>query len=501
MNARTMPGLTALLDRHIPRWRAGLRSRNKVLRDRALAILQAPRALAVGLRGAVWWARMAGVSRALRPWRSIALAPAAFEAYCAHANAAPVASAEALVAGTIDWPRLWSLGPSTPIADHSRILKADGTPHSPFDQASLAYPTGQRAYLRTRSGIVFPRSGLVMPELGVVLRNDRPRWLVEHRFIPGFIDFVNDKLLTREGGLHPSRCIRRPVLVVCHVYHRNYAHWLGDCLPWLIPWLGHLRDGRLAVLVPPLVSAWQRRTLELLGVPASAVIEAGEESVLCADMIVPGLLMLQMVAQFRPDLASTPVGVKALPYGPSGPVLGRVIAETIETLRAAVRPQTSIDRPERIYVSRRGVRSFRTMLNEHEVEAAMTRLGFEIVRTEDYSVDDQVAMFSRARVVVGPHGAGLTNAAFAPSGCLVIDIFHDSWRPFWMLNLTQLFEHHYLPVAYASDPELSQPLLLGNVTFSRSHAYRVPTNELTAVVISAMRALGLDRNGVTDTAN
>ena len=49
-----------------------------------------------------------------------------------------------------------------------------------------------------------------------------------------------------------------------------------------------LRQGRLAVLVPPLAD-WQRRTLELLGVPASAVIEAPEPSVLCDDVIVPGL--------------------------------------------------------------------------------------------------------------------------------------------------------------------------------------------------------------------
>ncbi len=319
-----------------------------------------------------------------------------------------------------------------------------------------------------------------MPKLGVVLRNDRPQWLVEHRFIPGFVDIVNDRLLAREGALHPSRHIRRCALIVCHAYHRNYGHWLFDCLPWLTPWLDYLQDGRLAVLVPSSVGAWQRRTLELLGIPRSAVIEATEESVLCADMIVPGLLMLPTAASFRP-------------------LLGRVVAETIGLLREAVSPPDHVDRPERIYVSRRGVESFRTMLNEQEVEAEMARLGFTIVRPQEFSVDDQVTMFSRARVIVGPHGAGLTNAAFAPPGCLVIDILPESWKDFWTLHLTQLFEHYYLPVAYASDPELSRPVLFRGLEITRSRIYRVPVSEFAAVVTNAMRALGLDRDRAEDT--
>jgi capsular polysaccharide biosynthesis protein len=130
------------------------------------------------------------------------------------------------------------------------------------------------------------------------------------------------------------------------------------------------------------------------------------------------------------------------------------------------------------------------MQNEHEVEAVLARLGFAIVRPQDHSFDEQVTMFSRARVVVGPHGAGLTNAAFAPQGCLVIDIFPDSWSTSWVFRLTQRFKHFYLPVVYASDPELSRPLLLGDVEISRSHVYRVPVNEFASVVAEVMHAIG-----------
>jgi hypothetical protein len=349
--------------------------------------------------------------------------------------------------------------------------------------------------LRRGLGIVFPKAGLIMPNFGVALRNDSPDWLTEHRFTPGFVDFDNEELLAREGALHPARRIRRPVLVLCHAYHRNYAHWLFDCLPWLTPWLRDLRDNRLAILLPPLLGSWQRSTLDLLGVPGSAVIEAREKSLLCADMIVPG-----MIVEHSEECPPTELGTATAGLKPTPPWWPRAwptfvdppFVETIGTLRAAACLLAGADRPDRIYVSRRGLESFRTMQNEHEVEAALARIGFAIVHPQDHSFADQVAMFSRARIVVGPHGAGLTNTAFAPKGCLVIDILPDSWSTSWMFRLTQRFEHHYLPIMYPSDPELSSPLLLGDVEIGRSHVYRVPANAFVSVAVRAMRALNFN---------
>ena len=114
-----------------------------------------------------------------------------------------------------------------------------------------------------------------MAEPGVVLRNNLFRWVPDHRLTPGFVDFVDGKLVAYEDELRPQGHAHRTVLVLCHAFHRNYGFWLFDCLPYLLPWRGLFGRAVWRVLVPPLAD-WQRRTLELLDVPLSAIIEASE---------------------------------------------------------------------------------------------------------------------------------------------------------------------------------------------------------------------------------
>ena len=78
-----------------------------------------------------------------------------------------------------------------------------------------------------------------------------------------------------------------------------------------------------------------------------------------------------------------------------------------------------------------------------------------MIHPDELTFDQQVTYFARARVIAGPHGAGLNNAMFARTKCLVVDILPDTWSPTWVLQETQLFGQHYLPVAYPIDPALS----------------------------------------------
>jgi hypothetical protein len=66
-----------------------------------------------------------------------------------------------------------------------------------------------------------------------------------------------------------------------------------------------------------------------------------------------------------------------------------------------------------------------------------------------------------------------------------------------MLRLTKLFGHHYLPVAYANDPALSQPILLGNAVIGQSQVYRVPPDEFARLVTKAIASLTSERAGTS----
>jgi capsular polysaccharide biosynthesis protein len=89
---------------------------------------------------------------------------------------------------------------------------------------------------------------------------------------------------------------------------------------------------------------------------------------------------------------------------------------------------------EKIYVSRAKA-GRRRVSNEAELEAALAAAGFATVRAEELSWAEQIAVFRAARVVVGPHGAGLANLVFCAPGTRVVELAHaEYFNPtFWRL--------------------------------------------------------------------
>jgi hypothetical protein len=65
-----------------------------------------------------------------------------------------------------------------------------------------------------------------------------------------------------------------------------------------------------------------------------------------------------------------------------------------------------------IFLNRRE-RYGRTLRNLAEIEAITHRYGFETLYAEDLTFEEQVRRFSETRVLVGIHGAGLTNMLFS----------------------------------------------------------------------------------------
>jgi len=82
----------------------------------------------------------------------------------------------------------------------------------------------------------------------------------------------------------------------------------------------------------------------------------------------------------------------------------------------------------KIYISRRG-NNKRRLSNEKELEDELQKLGFQIVRLEEYNFLEQVEIIHSAFIIIAPHGAGLANLVFAEKGTNAIEIF-----PHWLFN-------------------------------------------------------------------
>jgi capsular polysaccharide biosynthesis protein len=83
---------------------------------------------------------------------------------------------------------------------------------------------------------------------------------------------------------------------------------------------------------------------------------------------------------------------------------------------------------------------------EEEVIACLAPLGFEVVTLSGLSVAAQAALFSSARVIVGPHGAGFSNLLFCRPGAIVLEFFSPYYVNFcyWMLARGAHLSYNYI---------------------------------------------------------
>lgn len=93
-----------------------------------------------------------------------------------------------------------------------------------------------------------------------------------------------------------------------------------------------------------------------------------------------------------------------------------------EIRKASLQNQKStLDFGEKIYISRQE-QVLRFVENEKEVVDLLSRYGFKKIITEHFSYDEQIAICSKIKYLVSPHGAGLTNLLFMSEGASVLEM-------------------------------------------------------------------------------
>ena len=106
-------------------------------------------------------------------------------------------------------------------------------------------------------------------------------------------------------------------------------------------------------------------------------------------------------------------------------------------------PKDALDFGERIYISRAKAKR-RTITNENELIPILKKYGFHSIHFEDYSWQQQMAICANAKMLLGLHGAGLTNILFMPEGSVVIELRRkgDAHNNCYF-SLASALRHHY----------------------------------------------------------
>ncbi len=222
-------------------------------------------------------------------------------------------------------------------------------------------------------------------------------------------------------------------------FHNHFAHLFCDVLPrWSLFEEVHLA-GRFPALLPPPSHAFAGEAWQKLGVTGngSAIWDDG-----CWR--VDGIYF---ASTFKKFCSWTP--------------------QSAEWMRAKFAPAVTT-RPvgkKIFYISRSG--GARPILNEDKILEALRSYDVTVVQPERLSLAEQFELFADAGFILGPQGAGIQNALWAPRGCRVLELVNTRFFSGVYWTLAQSLNQPYglvtgvsaagttpLQAGYECDPEL-----------------------------------------------
>lgn len=223
--------------------------------------------------------------------------------------------------------------------------------------------------------------------------------------------------------------IRGSVAVLSSALTNCYYHWLFDVLPRI----GILRtSGRNPdFYFVNTEMLHQREGLTLLNIPQAKVIDPAQHIHIQADeLIVPSL--------------------------PGPPYIQSPQDTACKFLRSAFLSEDRKSVPHRLlYISRSDAHE-RRVINESEVRELILPLGFEVLTLSGMPFGKQVQLFSEALVVLGPHGAGFSNAVFCQPDSTLIEFLPKSRSgDSCFERLAELTRIQYYALNGADDPARS----------------------------------------------
>lgn len=188
-------------------------------------------------------------------------------------------------------------------------------------------------------------------------------------------------------------------------WSKNYYHWIIDCLTRIegLEYYQKQTGCQPLLIINSNPSSWQIESLQILGYSPNDYIEWQTAKAKVKKLVVPS---------FRRQ--GEWIAPSALHW---------LRQRILNGLPFQENNQFSLS--ENIYISRAKA-SGRRVINEDEVMEFLRPLGFVSYSLEEMSFVEQVRLFSTAKRIVAPHGAGLTNIIFSPKDTTVIE-FVTPW--------------------------------------------------------------------------
>ncbi|MGD1717418.1 tetratricopeptide repeat protein, partial [Dapis sp. BLCC M172] len=242
------------------------------------------------------------------------------------------------------------------------------------------------------------------------------------------------EVIISSSKLPPVHYIDGTVAFFSGIWGRtNYFHWMID----VVSRIELLRQSNLKIdkfVFLECRTASQKETLARFNIPIEKIIE---------NKFYPHIKSKRLVI---PSFTGKQNGMRVTKWG----------CEFLRTLFLKPENMKNLSvKPERIYISRKYA-DYRKVINEQEVVNFLHKFGFISVTLESISVAEQTSYMAAAKVIVAPHGAGLTNIIFCSPGTKIIEIFAANFviPLYWQISsLCNLLHYHLIAEGVESNLE------------------------------------------------
>jgi capsular polysaccharide biosynthesis protein len=241
----------------------------------------------------------------------------------------------------------------------------------------------------------------------------------------------------------------------------GYFHFLIEIIPFIVS-VGKQLSVRVSVS-PELNAKYDFIVSVLMETRIPFVLGVAQNG---RDLRVKDLVHTSKLAYYYPNLAS------------------------VQILRQALKAKERHDiqgHRRRLFLSRRdneGTQG-RVLANQIEIAAILDSMGFTPYYAEDYTFDQQRNDFSAAEIVVGVHGAGLSNVVFMDRGATVVEL----------MPKTEFKWHFALLASYCQINYVLLPIdTLDTINGGRPKRVLANQAELAKCVRQQIDALGSERH-------
>jgi hypothetical protein len=268
------------------------------------------------------------------------------------------------------------------------------------------------------NGVIFGHNGFMTTDRGeyITFNFDRAE---PHGDAAGELAYeVVDELGRGNWPLSPPSREKLPevdcAIPLLHRWATNYSHWTEEWLTQMegLRYYAQETGYEPTLLIPPNPPSFVHDSLSVLGYDSDDYVEWGGGSIVVNRLVLPSIRRCRSCTSddYMRDVSA------------------------LKWLRDQILHELSLPRGNvsgggaRILISREHDATTRRVVNWEDVQSALARHGFMTVQLTEMDFSEQKRLFSGAEMIVGVHGAGLTELIYAPEAA-VIELYGDYMVP------------------------------------------------------------------------